>query len=142
MEFQYIEDRGLEEERIYRPMIPVIFKSGSKSMKAYCLIDSGSDYVVLPIEAAGKLSMKLSANSKFAMQGAGGNIFDIYKSPEKIEIIIERKGFKSITLSTSIYFAESGPTILLGQKGFLEYLDVCLHGRSCKVEKNVSQKLK
>ena len=128
MNLPYIEDLGLEEERIFRPMLPVTFRANGESFKSYALVDSGSDYTILPIEIAGVLKLKLSVDRQFRLQAAGGNIFRIYKSPQKVEQAIEKKGFRPRKFSSYIYFAESGSAILLGQKGFLDQLNVKLKG--------------
>lgn len=134
MNFPYVEDLGLEEERIFRPMLPVTFRANGVSFKSYALVDSGSDYTILPIEVAGILNLKLSTNRQFNLQAAGGNMFRIYKSPEKVEQAIEKKGFRPRKFSSYVYFAESGSVILLGQKGFLDQLNVKLKGSERELE--------
>ena len=134
MDFPYIEDLGLEEERIFRPMLPVTFKANGESFKSYALVDSGSDYTILSIEVAGILKLRLTTEREFHLQGAGGNIFRIYKSPERVEQTIEKRGFRPRKFSSHVYFAESGSVILLGQKGFLDHLNVKLKGPKKELE--------
>lgn len=129
MVFPYVEFLGLAEERIFRPMIPVTFKVGKKVFQSYGLIDSWSDYTILPIEIAGHFNLKLSSQSQYTIEGAGGNSFSIYKSPTKIRYLLCKEGFRNIVLSSYVYFAESGATLLLGQKGFLDQLEVNLDAR-------------
>lgn len=134
MKFSYVEFLGLAEERIFRPMIPVTFSFKKESFPCYALIDSGADYSILPIEIAGIFQFKLSDQPQYNIQGAGGNTFTIYKSPEKIDHSIQNKGFRDIKWSSYVYFAESGSTILLGQKGFLDCLKVTLNGPKKEIE--------
>lgn len=128
MQFPYIEFLGLSEERIFRPIIPVTFKANKQTFESYALVDSGSDYTILPIEIAGKLKLKLSDQLQYSVQGAGGSNFTIYRSPIEIEQVIQNKGFRDIKWSSYVYFAESGSTLLLGQKGFLDKFEVKLNG--------------
>lgn len=134
MIFPYIEFRGFVEERIFRPMIPVTFEFGGKSVTTYALVDSGADYTILPIEIAGRLNLKLEGQINFEILGAGENSFRVYKSPENIKHIIKKRGFRDITCMAEVYFAESGVTTLLGQKGFLSSLDVNLRGKKRELE--------
>lgn len=134
MNFPYIEFLGLSEERIFRPMIPIIFKANKKEFKTYSLIDSGSDYTILPIEIATILNLDISNEPRFNMLGAGGNCFIIYKSPIKIQFNIQKNGFKELHWKSYVYFAESGTTILLGQNGFLDQCKVLFNGTNKTIE--------
>lgn len=134
MIFPYIEFLGLQEERIFRPMIPVTFKSNNYIFKSYALVDSGSDYTILPIEIANRLNIKLSSTNRYTIEGAGGSTFSIYQSPIEIEHIIHQKGFREIKISSKVFFAESGSTLLLGQKGFLEHIKANLKGNQREIE--------
>lgn len=137
MNFSYIEFVGLVEERIFRPMIPVSFNVNDKNFKSYCLIDSGADYTILPIEAAKKLDLKLTRENSYRMEGAGANEFTIYASPSLIQCKIEKMGFRPITWQTKIYFSEGGTVALLGYKGFLEFFDVHLQTSQRKISLTV-----
>jgi len=134
MKFPYVEFLGLAEDRVFRPMIPVTFKANNKEFKTYSLIDSGADYSVLPIEIASIFNLQLSDQPRYNILGAGGNSFQIYKSPIEIEHIIQKIGFRAIQWKSYVYFAESGSTILLGQNGFLNQLKVTLNGKNKEVE--------
>jgi predicted aspartyl protease len=137
MNFPYVEFLGLTEDRVFRPMIPMVFKANGEEFKTYSLVDSGADYTILPIEAAGKLKLNLSDQPRYSLLGAGGNTFTIYKSPIEVEFVIEKKGFRSILGKSIVYFAESGSTVLLGQNGFLKYFKVVLNGKNKEVEISV-----
>lgn len=132
--FPYVEFLGLSEERVFRPMIPVTFKANNQEFKTYSLIDSGSDYNILPIEIAGILKLKLSNQFRHSILGAGGNSFSVYKSPIEIEHIIQKRGYRAVKWKSFVYFAESGSTILLGQNGFLKNFKVILNGKNREVE--------
>jgi len=134
MKFPYVEFLGLAEDRIFRPMIPVIFKANKKEFKTYSLIDSGADYSILPIEIAGIFGFKLSDQPNYEILGAGGSTFKIYKSPIEVEQIIKKRGFRDISWKSYVYFAESGSTILLGQNSFLNHFKVILNGKNKEVE--------
>ncbi len=79
--FPYVEFMGMAEDRVFRPMIPLVFKANGEEFKNYALIDSGADYTILPIEVTGRLKLNISDQPKYPILGAGGNSFNIYKSP-------------------------------------------------------------
>ncbi len=126
MVFSYIEFVGLVQERIFRPMIPVSFGANGKNFNTYCLIDSGADYTILPIEAAKTLELKLSHEDSYRIQGAGGNDFKVYRSPIEIELRIQKQGFRPLHWKSKVHFSEAGTLTLLGYKGFFEFCDVNL----------------
>lgn len=129
MTFPYIEFLGLSQERVFRPMVPIIFEYGELKIDAYALIDSAADYTILPIETASEFNIPLSKQHPYRLQAAGGNVVTMYKSPEKINLRIQESGFKDISLQSTVYFAESETKIILGQKGFLEFLNISLSGK-------------
>lgn len=126
MIFQYSQYIGPHGKFIYRPEIPIVFKNGKHFILVRAIIDSGADYIILPIETAGQLNIKLISKSEF--YSAGGNRFTVYKSPVELEYIIRKEGFRNIVQKTIVFFAESQPAILLGNHGFLEKLKVTLNG--------------
>lgn len=134
MKFPYVEFLGLAEDRVFRAMVPVIFKANKKEFKTYSLIDSGADYTILPIEMAGIFGISLSAQLSYKVLGAGGDNFTIYKSPIEIEQIMQKRGFRDVKYKSYVYFAESGSAILLGQNGFLNNFKVIFDGKNREVE--------
>ncbi|MFA5854743.1 MAG: hypothetical protein WC846_00410 [Candidatus Gracilibacteria bacterium] len=138
MIFPYIEFLGLAEERIFRPMIPLTLKVGKQVFKSFALIDSGSDYTILPIQIAGIFNLKLDDQPNYTVQGAGGNSFKIYKSPIEIECLLQNRAFRDIKWSSHVYFSESETALLLGQKGCLDKLKVKLNGQGKEVEIQLS----
>lgn len=119
---------------IFRPTIPIALKNGTRFVFVEALIDSGADYTILPIELAGELGLKLKDENKSACHGAGSNSFYIYPSPIKIKHVLRKSGFRPIQWMANVYFAEAQPTILLGNKGFLEHFRVTLNGLLKEVE--------
>lgn len=134
MKFPYVEFLGQAEDRVFRPLIPLTFKVDDITYKTYCLVDSGSDYCILPIQLAGTFKLKLDPHTCYRMQGADGNDFNVYKSPVEVEQIIEQSGFRDINCKSVVYFSESCGTFLLGQSGFLNQLKVTMNGRSRNLE--------
>lgn len=134
MKFKYSEYTDTNNIKIYRPTIPIVFKSKSKFIQMEAIIDSGADFTILPIEIAGILDIKLDGRTKTEFHGAGGNPFPVYPSPVNIEHILRQSGFRTINWQTKVFFAESQPAILLGHKGFLERFRVTLDGKRKEVE--------
>lgn len=129
MKFKYSEYIGSNGSKIFRPTVSIIFKNKSRFINTEAIIDSGADFTILPIEIAGILDVKLDPRNKKTFHGAGSNPFTVYPSPFEIEHILRQDGFRAIRWKTKVFFAESQPAILLGQKGFLERFKVTLDGR-------------
>lgn len=134
MNFPFTEFLGLAEDRVFRPLIPITFKANNKSFDGYALIDSGSDYNILPIGIAKILGLDLSCESRYNISAAGGRVFTIYKSPIAIGHIIKKRGWKMINWNAFVYFTEVGGDILLGQSGFLNQFKVTLDGKNKEIE--------
>lgn len=134
MIFPFIEFLGVAEERIFRPMIPVTFGANKGVFNTYALIDSGSDYTILPIEAAREFKFNLGDQPQYYLQGAGGAKFKVYKSPVATEYLIKKRGFRDFKWKSHIYFAEAMSTTLLGFKGFLENFEVKLNGKTKEIK--------
>lgn len=133
MIFKYSEYTGPNNTKIFRPTVPIVFKQNSKFINTIAIIDSGADFTILPIEIAGILDVKLDVRTKKIFYGAGSSAFTVYESPVQIEHIIRQGGFRPIKWKTKVFFAESQPAILLGQKGFLEKFKVTLDGKRKEV---------
>lgn len=134
MIFKYSQYPAPGGKSIYRPSISIMFKRGSRFILLEALVDSGADHTILPIEIAGELDLKLDKRTKSIFYGAGGNPFTVYRSQVKLECIIRQAGFRSYNWKSFVYFAESQPTILLGNKGFLDQFKVTLNGIKREVE--------
>jgi len=134
MKFKYSEYIGPSNARIFRPTVPIVFKNKSKFIQTEAIIDSGADFTILPIEMAGILDIKLDVHEKKTFYGAGGNPFNVYFSPESIELMLRQDGFRTMQWKAKVVFAESQPGILLGHKGFLEKFKVTLDGKRKEAE--------
>jgi predicted aspartyl protease len=134
MIFPYVEFVGLTEERIFRPMIPITFKSNKTVFNTYALIDSGSDYTILPIEVAGLFNFSLTDQPRYTIGSAGGSSFTVYRSPEELNYVLKKRGFRDIQGKSLVYYAESCPTTLIGQSGILNNLNVRLDGNKRIIE--------
>lgn len=134
MKFKYSEYFGSDGSKIFRPTISIIFGNKSKFIHTEAIIDSGADFTILPIEIAGVLDIKLDPRTKTTFHGAGNNSFTVYPSLVEIEHTLRQGGFRPIRWKTEVFFAESQPGILLGQKGFLEKFRVTLDGQRKETE--------
>ncbi len=136
MNFPYSEYALQDGSRIFRPTLPVRFKYRKVEIPiADALVDTGADYTLLPLEFASEFGFKFDlVEDRIDWQGAGGNLFPVYKSPEPIEICIDSKGFRPKYWKAAVYFTLKQPTILLGHKGFLEHFDVTFKGTKKAIE--------
>ncbi len=136
MKFKYSEYSARDGSTLFRPTVPITFKSKSQFIFTEAIIDSGADFTILPIEIAGALGLALNAKAKTTFLGAGNNPFTVYPSPEVIEHILRQSGFRPIQWKSIVFFAELQPAILLGHKGFLEHFKVTLDGQRKELEIN------
>lgn len=134
MKFKYSEYQDEKIGKLFRPTLPIVFKYNQKFICTEALIDSGADFTILPIEIAGVLNIKLDGSTKMDFHGAGNNSFTVYPSQVRIEHLIRQDGFRPLVWKTAVYFAESQPAILLGNRGFLENFKVTLDGKKKETE--------
>lgn len=137
MKFKYSEYKDDKGIKFFRPTLPVVLKCNQKFIFVEAVIDSGADFNILPIEIAGILDIKLDCRTKRGFHGAGSNSFTVYPSQIKIEHLIRQDGFRPLRWKSEVYFAESQPAILLGQKGFLENFSLTLDGKRKETEIHV-----
>lgn len=129
MKFNYSEYPTPEEKSIYRPSIPILFKHKENFIMVEAIVDSGADFIILPIEMASVLHLKLNPKEKTSFYGAGNNPFTVYPSPSPIELIVRQSGYRQKKWQSIVYFAESQPAILLGNRGFLDQFKITLDGK-------------
>ncbi len=113
---EYLDEKGV---KIFRPTIPIVFKINSKFIQTEAILDSGADFIILPIEMATILDIKLDINKRMNFFGAGGNSFSVYPSPEKIEHILRQNGFRTIKWSTNVFFCRISARYFIRSKRFL-----------------------
>lgn len=119
---------------IYRPTVDIIFKYNQQFILVEALVDSGSDWTILPLEVADVLGIPVTSNNKTEFNAAGGNTFMVYQPPYMIEHILRQPGFRPFKWKSKVCFAVSQPTILLGQVGFLDRFKVTLNGIKKQLE--------
>ncbi len=134
MNFPFTEFMGFAEDRVFRPMIPIAFEANNKSFDGYALIDSGSDYNVLPVQVAYSLGLDLSGEVQYRVSAADGRTFTVYKSPLAIDHLIKKRDHKTIKWKSFVYFSDSVDNILLGESGFVDRFRVVLDGKNRKIE--------
>jgi predicted aspartyl protease len=134
MKFPYTKFAVHEKKTISRPSLWIFFKNGKRFIFTEGIIDSGADYVILPIEMAGELGIKLDIQKKEKFIGAGKNSFNVYSSETKITYTLKQNGFRNYEVETIVYFAESQPSVLLGNYGFLDQFKITLDGIRKEIE--------
>ena len=138
MKFKYFQYPVEGNKSVYRPSVPIVFKKGKKMVWiSAAIIDSGSDYIILPIELAGELGIKIDPKKRMDFYAAGGNSFPVYPAGTEVEYILRQNGFRPIRRETEVYFAESQSGILLGNIGFLDCFKVVLNGLKKELELSV-----
>jgi len=129
MEFEYSSFRN-RDGTFFHPSINVTFKYQSRSF-AYqdTLVDTGSDFVLLPLSIAEILGAEPDFDMATEMSCACGGKFKTYASRYPVEIIVDHKGFKPNAWQTHVKFVEAEVPALLGHRGFLDHFDATFFGR-------------
>lgn len=129
MEFEYSTFRT-RDGVFYRPTIDVTFRYRSKSFpyKA-ALVDTGSDFVMLPLSVAEALGAEPDLESVTVLDCACGGEFRSYVSRHPIEIVLDCEGFRTRSWQTHVRFVQAEVTVLLGHRGFLDRLDATFSGK-------------
>jgi hypothetical protein len=130
MNFPYAQFTLPDGRRIYRPMLPITFKHGRVSFPVHALADTGADETILPMAFAAEFGFTFDLEAdRVAYQGAGGNGFIVYPSPELIEHCISGPGFRPIRWKGRVSFTLDQPTILLGHRDCLERFNLTFKGK-------------
>jgi len=134
MEFKYSSFRN-REGTFYRPSINVTFKYKSKSFPYQdALVDTGSDFVLLPFSVAELLGIEPDFDSITEMLCACGGVFKTYSSRYPIEIVIDHRGFRPHSWQTHVKLVDAEITPLLGHRGFLDHVNATFYGKKHVME--------
>lgn len=128
MEFPY---EGFEGDLgiVYRPCLPVIFSYKEKSIAIRkALVDTGSDFTILPLEIAHFLEIELDDSRSIRIGCAGGGAFIAMPSQRGIGYMIHKDGYRDISWTGNVFFAEHEPIVLLGYQECLEKFDMTFRG--------------
>ena len=128
MELPYVEFEG-QTAPVYRPCVPVTFSfEGRRFPVGHALVDTGSDFTLLPREVAHILQVELDDTKGVKLGSAGGGSFLALPSRKKIRHTIERNGYRPIRWDGIVYFAAEEPVVLLGHYQCLEYFEITFRG--------------
>ncbi|MBU2577165.1 MAG: aspartyl protease family protein [Nanoarchaeota archaeon] len=112
-----------------KPTIPVEFKLESGGyIEVMCLVDSGSDVVVLPKGIAELLNLNLGEESNSL--GIGGEV-PVRLSRASFRIKKEH-GYHTLTVPVEVFNTDNIP-VLLGRQGFFDKFKVTIDERDKKV---------
>lgn len=92
-------------------------------------MDTGSDFVLLPFEIAEDIGCEPDLDDDLEMNCACGGTFQTYGSRYPIELIVDHPGFRPRSWQTHVRLVNAKVPPLLGQRGFLDRLDVTFRGK-------------
>lgn len=113
---------------IYRPVVPLLLRGPKVAIRWLALVDTGSDFTLLPRQLAGALGINLDYQRLVQMTGPENSPFDA--SPANVDFELRRHG-ESIRWTGQAYFAETS-FALLGNEGFMEFF-VVTFDRPCRL---------
>lgn len=136
MKFRYTEYELGKGKTIYRPTLPITLHYGDVAIPVSdALVDTGADQTLLPLEFAIVFGFRFDLKENGEVwSGAGGGKFHVFSAPMPIHFTLEQRGFRTIRWTGMACFTLEQPTILLGHKGCLEYLDVTVRGKKREIE--------
>jgi hypothetical protein len=125
---------------ISRPIVPVTLKYRSTVLPVEALVDTGADETVLPLEFATLFGFSFDLEKDGEQwEGAGGGLFRIFRSPKPIEFILEQNGFPPLKWKGHVCFTLNQPTILLGHRECLEYMNSSFMGKKKLLEMQMAK---
>lgn len=128
MEFEYTTYSN-RDGTFYRPSVDVTFRYQSRSFPyTSALVDTGSDFVMLPIEIAEALGAEPDLERKTELNCACGGAFTAYASRYPLEIVFDQEGFRPKSWKTPVQFVDAKVSVLLGHRGFLDRFDATFYG--------------
>ena len=129
VQFPYEKFEGIDGKMNYRPCLPITFSYKNNDIPiGSALVDTGSDFTILPLEIAHVLKIELDDSQEIRIDCAGGGVFKAMPSLHRIEYLISATGYRSFSWSGTVYFAEREPIILLGHHECLEKFDLTFQG--------------
>ena len=129
MEFEYSTYRN-RNGVFYHPSINVTFQYKAERLPyESALVDTGSDFVILPMEIAERIGAEPDLEQVTELNCACGGSFKSYTSRHPIKIIVDHEGFRPKHWETFVQFVDAKVTVLLGQRGFLDRLDATFYGK-------------
>lgn len=119
----------------YRPSIDVMFTYTSKQFPyAAALVDTGSDFVMLPMAIAEILGIEPDLESATEMNCACGDTFKSFISRYPIEIAVDHQGLSTKPWKTFVQLVDANVPVLLGHRGFLDRFDVTFSSKRRRME--------
>jgi hypothetical protein len=121
---------GVEDGRIYRPVVPFSLSGPAGLVDFFGLLDTGADESYITRGMAERLGLDVKDASKYVIESAGGEISVGYAT-----VIVEvRDGdeFHRWSMTIGVTDQEWSEAIL-DHSGFLEYFDVVFRGADREV---------
>jgi hypothetical protein len=121
MKFPYVEfaggDFGTHIPSLYRPVVPVHFRGVGRTVRRLGLVDTGSDFTLLPAWMPSALGIPLDANPSLSDCALDGAELQARAGQVTFEI---RRNQTSLRWTGLAHFADQ-QYVLLGNLGFLEF---------------------
>lgn len=114
------KEEFIDNKPIMRPKIPVKFSRNGKSLNVIGLLDSGSDFIVIPKEVADYLELKYGSKTE-ECDGIGGSVCLRYSHAN---VSIGDHIFHSITVHVLPEGSELPGGIIIGREPVFREFDV------------------
>ena len=114
------KEEFIDNKPIMRPKIPVKFSRNGKSLNVIGLLDSGSDFIVIPKEMAEYLELKYGSKTE-ECEGIGGSVCLRYSMAN---ITIDSHIFHNIPIHVLLEGSELPGGIIIGREPLFREFDV------------------
>jgi hypothetical protein len=139
MIFPYVRHKvdpslAIPSGEVARPEVPIRVIGPDGIIELSGLIDTGADYVFMPIVLAELLGLDVGVEPTEAAEGAGGHELKLWSGEVEIEISGDGQTYR---WRTQVGFIESGDdpaAAYLGHVGFLEHFNAVFHTKELLVE--------
>src|SRR3989339_590912 len=89
VQFPYEKFEGIDGKMNYRPCLPITFSYKNNDIPiGSALVDTGSDFTILPLEIAHVLKIELDDSQEIRIDCAGGGVFKAMPSKKRVSYSI------------------------------------------------------
>lgn len=121
MKFPYLgfapSDEAKSRAEVIRPIVPLILRGSRGTFRRFGLVDTGSDYTLVPTWIADVIGVDLPPAATSLITGIEGTAIETRTAPVEMELRSRSQSYRWRGLA---HFADQD-YVLLGNEGFLEY---------------------
>ena len=130
LSFRYTPAR-INDFLIFRPMIPLILRKDERHLSTIGLLDSGSDFILIPKEIAEYLELELSGNDE--AEAIGGTI-ETKKSVISLTVSDGKNNIYLQNIPVEVLMQDGLKEVIIGRIPFFSEFDILFKENSKRIE--------